>query len=347
MKSRTVLALVVLAVAVAGAAWMFASPPASVSGTVEAERGTLMFPGLATKLAEASRVEITAKGRTLTIAREGADWGLPSRGGYPVDARRLRVLLTGLTLLRMDAPRTADPALLERLGLGNPESANSTANLVRVLDAKGNVLAALIVGHRRVYTEGGLPDSLYVRRPGQNQSWLAEGRLPVQPDAELWLRRTVTDIAPQDVASVAVHRGGSVLRFGRTGGKEALLEPSPAPALDPYRLDDVFRALQTLTLDDVKPAASAPGDPLGTARFTLTDGTTLTVSVFIPAEPVGKPLAAQTIWIQFAVGGTSPQARALARRLTGWSYQVGIWKQKAFVPMLADLVAQAAAPAAK
>jgi hypothetical protein len=346
MKSRTVILLAAVAVVVAGAAWLFSRPPASVSEAVESARGTLVFPDLAAHLAQASEVDITNKGHTLVIRRQGAVWGLPDRGGYPVQTRRLRELLTGLTLLRITEPRTKDPRLLESLGLGNPESPTSTANLVRVRDAKGDVLAALVVGHRRVYTQGDMPDSVYIRRPGEDQSWLAEGRIPTEADPQLWLQRQITDIDPAEVASVVVHRGDSVLRFGRVDGKEALLQPAGAPPLDRYRLGDVFRALQTLTLDDVKPAGSSPAPVTGDARFTLVDGTTITVSVFAPTEPAGVQPGAETVWIQLAVSGNSAQAQALASRLTGWSYQVGSWKEKAFVPLLSDLILKPAVPPA-
>ena len=44
------------------------------------------------------------------------------------------------------------------------------------------MIAALVAGHSRVRTEGNLPEEVYVRRPDENQSWLAEGKLDVDTD---------------------------------------------------------------------------------------------------------------------------------------------------------------------
>jgi hypothetical protein len=343
MRSRTAIVLAAIAVAVFAVAWFFGRPPASVSQSAAVAPGTLVFPGLAGKLGTASRVEITSKGQTLVIASNGGPrvgepgvWGLADRGGYPVQQDRLRELLTGLTELRITEPRTADPALLERLGVGDPASATSTADLVKLLDDKGDVLAQLIVGHRRVRTQGGVPESVYVRRPGENQSWLAEGRLPVDADPQLWFERDIANIDNKRVASVVVRRGDAVLEFGRDGGKVALKLPAEHPKLDDYRVEDVFRSLETLTLTDVKPAAQEPGEKIGTATITLADGTVVEVTVF----GVAKEPAARDIWTQYAVRGDSDEAKKLAVRVKGWAYQVGAWKEKSFAPTLDDLKAE-------
>ena len=259
---------------------------------------------------------------------------------------KLRELLTGLTELRLTEPRTADPALLERLGLGDPASATSTATLVRVLDGGGQVLAELIIGHRRVRAQANLPETVYVRRPGDTQSWLAEGRVPVDGEAQLWLDRDIANIESGRVASVTVHRGDTVLEFARDGGKPALKLPAEHPKLDEYRVEDVFRGLENLTLIDVKPAAAAPGERIGTATITLTDGTAVEVTVFAAAKPDAKDAADKAIWTRYAVRGNSEEAKRLAARLQGWAYEVGSWKEKSFVPTLDDLKAEAPPAAA-
>ena len=354
MRSRTAFFLVVVAALVCSAAWYYGRPPVAVTDSAAVTPGTLVFPGLAAKLADARRVEITSKGQTLAIARDGDVWGLADRGDYPVQQDKLRELLTGLTELRITEPRTADPALWERLGVGDPASATSTAGLVKVLNGKGDVLAQLIVGHRRVRTQGNVPETIYVRRPGETQAWLAEGRLPVDADPQLWFDRDIANIDAKNVVSVVVHRGDAVLEFGRDGTKPVLKVPADHPKLDEYRLDDVFRTLEMLTLTDVKPAAQEPGEKLGTAAITLADGTVVDVTVFGVAKqdttgPGAKDTGTKDIWTQYAVRGDSEQAKKLAARVKGWAYQVGSWKEKAFLPELDDLKAEekTATPAAK
>lgn len=353
MRTRTALILVALALAVLGAGWYFLVPPGCalrpacvVSPPAPQGTGILAFQDLAGTLGTAARVAITSKGQTLVIARTGDAWGLAEQGGYRVQPDKLRELLTGLTELRIVEQRTSDPALLERLGLGDPTSATSTATLVRVLDGNGQALAELVVGHRRARPQGGLPDAIYVRRPADNQAWLAEGRLPVDSDPQQWLDRDIANIESKQVASVVVHRGESVLEFGRNGDKPVLKAPADHPRLDDYRVEDVFRALESLTLTEVKPAAQKPGERIGMAVITLTDGTVVEVTVFGAARADAKEPGTKDIWAQFAVHGESEAAKKLAARVTGWAYQIGSWKEKALVPALDDLKAEEKTPPA-
>ena len=342
MKPRTSIILAGIAVVVLVLALVFGHTGTAPSRPDAVAPGTLVFPGLAAKLQQAARVEITSKGQTLAITRKGDTWGLPDRGNYPVQQDKLREVLTGLTELRLTEPRTAEPSLYERLGVGDPGAATSTANLVRVLDGSGHAIAELIVGHRRVRTQGNVPEGIYVRRPGEAQSWLAEGRLPVDADPQLWLDRDIANIGAAKVSSVLVNRGDEALQFGRDGEKPVLKTPEEHPKLDDYRVEDVFRALETLTLTDVRPAAQEPGEKIGTATFATADGTVVDATVF---------RADKDIWVQLAVHGDNAEAKQLSARTAGWTFEVGSWKEKAFVPTLADLKASepekpAAAPGA-
>ncbi len=103
-------------------------------------------------------------------------WGVDSRGGYPVQETKLRGLLTGLTELRLAEPRTSDPRNTLDIGWRiRPRIPKAPACSLRVLDGDGKPIVALIIGHRRTRTQGDVPEEVYVRRPDEPQSWLAEG----------------------------------------------------------------------------------------------------------------------------------------------------------------------------
>ncbi len=330
MQQRTSLVLVAAAVVALGAAWQFGLRGAP-SSEVEVAAGSLVFPGLAAKLGGVTRVEIQSKGVTLAIARGKEKWGLADRAGFPVQQDKLRELLTGLTELRVTEARTSDPEQYSRLGVEDPGSPTGTSNLVRLLGGDGKPVAELIVGHRRVRTQGNVPETIFIRRPGQTQSWLAEGRVPADADPQLWFERDIANIAGAKVAKVVSTRGDTTLEFTREGDKFVLAAPTEHPKLDDYRVEDVSRAMESLTLTDVRPAAEQPGEKIGTAVLTTTDGMTVTVTVF---------RADKDIWAQFAATGTGEGAKAatdLQARVAGWAYQVGSWKEKSFVPTLDDL----------
>ena len=327
MQQRTSLILAAVAVIAVGGAWQFGIR-AIPSSAPEAVAGGLVFPGLAAKLGQVARIEIQGKGAVLGIVQANGKWGLADRAGFPVQQDKLRELLTGLTELRLSEARTSDPEQYSRLGVEDP-SPTGTSNLLRLLDGAGKPIVELIVGHRRVRTQGNVPETIFIRRPGEAQSWMAEGRLPVDSDPQLWFERDIANIAGAKVTAATVERGDVRLEFARNGEKFELTAPAEHPKTDDYRVEEVSRALETLTLTDVRPVAEQPGVAIGTAKHTLADGTVITTKVF---------RADKEIWIQVAATGTSDTAKELQARTAGWAYQVGIWKEKAFVPKLADLM---------
>ena len=360
MRPRSALILLAVGLLVLIGGWLLG--PARLPGeSRHFNAGRLMFPDLAGKLASAARIEITGGGKTLVLARRPAPatgWGIEARALYPVQADKLHALLTALAELRLLAPRTADPAQYDQLGVGDPHQTSSGAILLRVLDARGTPLVALIVGHRRVIGGSDLPDQVFVRRPGAAQSWLAEGGLDVDADPQVWLDRSVMNIGHGDIASVTVTRGGTTLHFVRKAGRLALsgvkgaAADTPAPKLSPYKLDDLDRGLEVLTFDDVTsdahPAATmTPGAPIGTSIFLTNEGLSIGVQLF--AAPAGSDPTDPAVLARFTATGTgaaAAMAQQLTARLAGWTYRLGSWKTRMLVPDLAELAAQKPVPQA-
>lgn len=328
MQRRTLLLLGGAAAAAIGGAVLL-TPQAPDSPAPEG--AALAFPDLAQRLQSAAKIEVVRHDGTLAVERRGETWVLPAKGGYPVRPEKLRELLTGLTELRLTERRTANPDMLDRLGLEEPTRAGATSTLLRVLDANGGVIAELVIGRRRVRTQGHVPESAYVRRPGETQAWLAEGRIPVDADPQLWLDRDIANIPRDRVRRVTVHRAEApelvLTRSGDPDGKLGITTPADALPAEETSLDEVGRAFEFLTFLDVRPEAEIPGTALGEARFELTDSLAITVRPRKDGEAV---------WITLAAEGDDEAARYNAR-WRGWAYQVGQWKEKAFLPLLADL----------
>ena len=347
MRTRGLVVLCVLGVVALAGGWYFGTARQPAEQTSVAS-GTLMFPGLTAKLADAARIEITHQNKTIALVRlgnkPGSPWGLAQRDMYPVQATKLREMLTALTDLRLVEPRTTDPAMFSRLGLADANDTQSTSDLLRVYDSKANPIAELLVGHRRVRTAGNVPDEVYVRRPNDMQTWLAEGSLEVDADPLLWLDRDIMNIDHARIASIVVHRGDTELDFAAKDGKLVLTGGENPPKLEDYKLDDLDRGLELLTFEDVTPdkdaAAAKVGAPIGTSVFTTTDGLAVHVTV-LKGE--------KDIWARFSADGTGKakgEAAKLNAKLAGWTFQLGSWKQAALTPDLDTLKAAPPAPAA-
>ncbi len=302
--------------------------------------GVLALPDLAGRLARAARLELRKSDSTLVLTRDGQRWLLPDKGNYPVRAEKVREILVGLTELRLVEPRTAERDQLTQLGLDDPMNTGSTAVLLRVLDAGNAVLAELILGRRRVRTQGNLPESIYVRRPGETQAWLAEGRLAVDTDPQLWVDRDLGNVSAERLRKVTIRRSGQqpivLSRGGEAGAKLRFAEPANPPSQDEVALDEVSRAFEFLTFLDVKPAAEPLGEALGEARFEYTD------ELVVTAWPAR---AGDTLWVKLRAEGGADGPR-LNAAWQGWQFQLGMWKEKALTPLLEELMERPAPPPA-
>jgi len=336
MRAGTVAVLAATAVVAVAGGWYFGTRTTPSERTNVAS-GKLMFPDLAPRLKDAARIEIIHQGtQTVIEKRPDGGWGIASMRDYPVQEIKLRGLLTGLTELRLIEPRTSDPAQFSRLGVDDPNAAGSSADLLRVVDAAGTPILATIVGHRRVRSQANVPDEVYVRRPDENQSWLAEGSLQVDADPALWLDQNVMNIGHDRIASVRV--GDGALVFGQADGHFEVEQPAEHPKLETYKVEAVARALELLTFQAVKADADVPMTKAEHAVFTTTDGLAVTATVFH---------ADKDVWARFAVAGsdkTKDEAERMNARLAGWTYQIGSWKEKSLVPGMDDLKAEAPAP---
>ena len=337
MRALTLIALVVAGGAAVAGGWYYGTATVPREQTA-ISGGGLMFPGLAAKLHDAAKLEITHQGKQTVIEkRPDGGWGVASMHDYPIQDVKLRGVLTGLTELRLLEPRTGNPAEFARLGVEDPNAAAASGDLLRLVDAGGQPIVAVIVGHRRVRSQGHVPDEVYVRRPDETQSWLAEGSLQADADASAWLDRDILNIGQDKIASVVV--GDDALVFGRVDGKFTLTKPAEHPKLEDYKVDNVARALETLTLQSVKADADAIGEPAGQAVFTTLDGLAVKVTLLH---------ADKDVWARFAVSGpdkAKAEADRLSARLAGWSYQVPSWKEKSLVPAIDDLKAAEPPPA--
>jgi len=333
MRARGLVVLCVLGVASVAGGWYFGTAREPAEQTSVAA-GTLMFPGLTARLGDAARIEITHQGKTIALVRLGegpeSPWGLEQRGSYPVEATKLRAMLTALTELRLVEPRTTDPALYERLGLADASDAKSSSDLVRVDDKAGKPIAELLVGHRRVRTQGNVPDQVFVRRPGEAQTWLAEGSLEVDADPQLWLDRDVVNIDHARIAGVAVQRGDAALAFAAKDGKLVLTAPAN-PTTDGL-------AVHVTVLKGEKDIW---------ARFSASAG-----DAAVGDKAAGDKVGGDKAGADTAGGGKAGIASAkdaaakLNAKWSGWTFQLGSWKEAALVPDLDMLKAPPPTPAA-
>jgi len=238
--------------------------------------------------------------------------------------------------LTLVEPKTQNPDLYARLEVEDPGNGKST--LVAVKDKSGGDLAQAIVGKRRYDRLGAGNDGVYLRKPGEAQSWLARGTLDPSGDAASWLDRQIIDISEKKIAKVTLTQAdGSKLVISRSA-PEAKFAVEDAPADAKFKSETATSgpatALETLDLDDVKPAGElpVPDKNVVTASFTTFDG--LTVDLRLMERDKAD-------WIAISAAGSGP-AEANAKKIEGkvshWTYAIPAYKANLLKTKLADLI---------
>jgi Domain of unknown function (DUF4340) len=296
----------------------------------------LVLPEVGQRLGEVARVTLVHGGASTTLLHQGDRWVVEEKGDYPVDAAKLHQTLLGLAGLRYVEAKTRKPDLYARLDVEDAGRKDAKSTLITVSDAKGTLLGEIIAGKRRVDLLGGGTDGIYVRKPGNAQSWLASGTLDLPEDAAQWLDPAIVDLPRDKVEEVVLTQPDGATLDIVHDKPDAPLELKGAPAdakAKPDTLIEPTTGLASLTLTDVRPASAMklPDKGVSHAEFVSFGGLTVKVALF---DQGGKS------WAQLEASGTGAaqkEAQALNARVAPWIYAIPEYKAKAMRTKLADV----------
>lgn len=338
MRSKSLIGLfVVTIVAVVLAAVLSSGGGRSGSDPLA---GTAVLPEVGKRLGDVGRVALVRGDAKTTLVRQGDHWVVEEKNGYPADAGKIRQTLFGLAELRFVEAKTRKAEFYPRLAVEDADKKDAKSTLVTVADAQGSLLGEVIAGKRKVDELGGGVDGVYVRKPGDAQSWLARGTLDLSGETPAWLDRKLIDLPVAQVKELIVTQpDGSKVTLERDKAADPfqLVElPKDKKVKSPTALEDAAGALGSLELADVRPAKDVefPVDQTATAKFTTFDGMVLTVQVTDKDK---------TSWVHVAAAGTGAAekpAADLTARLGPWSYAIGPYPAGQLRAKLGDLLEQ-------
>jgi hypothetical protein len=343
VRSFLILCVVTLAMlAAAVAAVVRQDRPESVAGS-----GEPMLPNLLERLDGLSAIQVVSAAGTLTAELTAAGWGLKERGHYPVPFETVREKVLRLAALEKVEPKTTRADRYPRLGVEDPAGAGAKSRELRLLNAKDEVLAALIIG-KPAFGIGG-EGALYVRLPGNERAWAVRGSVDAGTEAREWVDRTLTDIAAESFASITLtHPGGETLTLVPDPAAEGLWRikelPAGAQLKSAEDLPAMARTLSGLTLDDLRSTAEMTfaTDDATRARFVTRDGLTVTLEVETRDGERWVRLAA-AVAPEPGSGTDSTATAAAAERINertrGWIYRVPSWKVAPLERRLSELIA--------
>ena len=204
----------------------------------------------------AGRIEIRTADISFSIERTDQGWVVVPKGRYPARDGLPRQVLLALSELELVEPRTAKPEFYGRIGVEGADAPESRSMDIVIVSSGGAVLGDLIIGKQRQVGVGALPGT-YVRRSGDDQAWLAAGRLEIPDHPAEWLERRLVELPAARIRDVVISTPGRPalsMRREDPSAPFALTDPPPDDRrVDrPNRLLAAAGALQALDLLDVR-----------------------------------------------------------------------------------------------
>ncbi|MDZ4866364.1 MAG: DUF4340 domain-containing protein [Alphaproteobacteria bacterium] len=331
------------------------------SATGESDFATVrMFPSLKAEMGDVTAIQIETKAASFNVTRNAEGrWIVPDKGNYPADANTVLKTILGLSELNLVEQRTARADWHERLGVALPK-AGGTGTLVTMKNAKGEVLASVIVGGAVEGASAAGKQAVYVRHAAQPQTYVARGNFaPATAEAQ-WLDKAFIDLARTRVktATVQPFKGStySVTREKPSDENFRIVEAIPAGRV--LRTENepnaVGNALIGMSFDDVKPQAGMDLTSAVKSTFTTFDGLTLTLSLIEQDRDFWLTInaahdASVTPPTDEKAGGLKPdvakEARDINDTVAGWAYKVPRYKGVLLSTPMEDLLRPVGTPA--
>ncbi len=346
MNPRSLLLLLIVTVAfLVAAVAVYTTRAPERPDTLEGEP---LFPDLIDRINDVASITVRAATERVDLRFDNGIWRLDSRAGYPADFELAKQTVLGLAQLAIVEPKTADPARYDRLGVGaltasTPLEAQTFE--IRLADEAGQPLVALIIGDRAV---GAQTNHRYVRKPDEQQSFLASCQIPSISSSLSWIDRRVFEVDRARFRRVTIeHADGELIALstddaGNTWSVEEI--PEGQEEVRPNIGLAVGTALATVRLDDVAQSDEFDGaDPIASVHAETTDGLWIDARVF---ERDGDR------WVIFESGliagvdadALSAESDEISRSTAGWAYQLSTFQTENLTKRAADLL-QAVAPA--
>ncbi|MCC6982885.1 MAG: DUF4340 domain-containing protein [Bauldia sp.] len=168
------------------------------------------FPALREDRSAVARLVIDTPRYDLELARDGDRWVVANQGGYPVNSTQVMNLIDGLAALRPFEAKTTNPELYPEVWVEEPGSEGAAASYLEAENAAGEPLAAMIVGKISNSIGFNPLGGTFVRKPGEDQVWLAEGRVGIPLTFTDWFQQIVHVSGP-DLRRITIREGGEVV----------------------------------------------------------------------------------------------------------------------------------------
>ncbi len=326
MKPKTLLVLLLATAVLIGVAiWAVGSSP---TATARVTTDGPLYPGLLQKLDSIATLEVESADETLRMRRVDGGWVLADRSDFPVHFERVKQALVGLAELEILEAKTKNPERYDEIGVREPSAEGATSTRLRATGASGDVLASLIVGDARP----GQRPTLFVRRDGEEQSYLVQGELQLTGGEKAWIDTTILALDRARTESVTVtHSDGEKVHVSRPTAEDTTFQVADVPPGRELQYASVGNALgnllASLRLEDfaTREEVDFEGADVTTAEFHTFDGLVVRLETLMRGE--------DEHWLRVSASAepdaeleVAAEVQELSERLAPWAYRIAAYQ---------------------
>ena len=342
MKSRSLVTLAILAALVVTAAVVL-----SLSRHDSGQESPALYPQLAKELEKVSAIRLFGAGneRKVELRRTDGIWRVSERFDYPASTEKVRQLLLDLSEAKTIEEKTSNATNYPSLGV---EDVTEEGAMGIRLELAGISGFDLILGKN-----GPAMNARYVRKSGEQKSWLVDRALEAPAEPKEWLNSQLLDIAADRIQSARIDIDGkqpyAAVKHKREDANFTITNLKKGQALNTdSAANGVGTALASLNLVDVSPIAQMQSKPpQAKATYMTFDGLSLQLTGWIDGS--AHWLAARAQFVQPAgpasdgkenqpSADSNSEANALDARLATWAFQIPDYKYRAIFEPLEDLL---------
>ncbi|MDP6884982.1 MAG: DUF4340 domain-containing protein, partial [Rhodospirillales bacterium] len=318
-------------------------------------------------------IEVKIHGDSFHMNRLDGTWVMTNRNKHPVRKVKVDKALIQLSQLNLYEPKTKTKRWYPRIDVEDVPTENSDSRHLRLADASGQTIAKVILGKDQYFMAGAAKRGVYLRKPGDDQAWLASGMLEVGRFARDWVERDIMDVNAKRVRSVetvANDNARLVVSRKKYGDRNLNIENMPEGTKLVSRafgdMRDMASGLAAIDLNDVLPSerAAFSGDKASKAVIRTFDGLVVEVLLWQKDEDYWAQFKASVDPSSFVSNGEAQaketkgaekdekadkgrlrgadevkkEAQAINARVEGWAYEVPYYKGKPLHTRIDDLV---------
>jgi hypothetical protein len=302
--------------------------------------GDAAVAGLLPKANDVGSILIEHAGGTIALTSGETGWTIKQRDGYAARTVKIKRSILGLAQLTLREPKTRQSQKFAKLELQNPKTEGAKSKRVRLFDAAGKEIGDIIVGKRRPSLVGTTGGGIYVRKPGDDQAWLAAGDVDISDKIIDWLERKIVHVESKRVKRVVItHPDGEAIEVVKATAEETLFSLNAIPAgkklMSIFDLTSIGKGLANLVFDDVvKASDAAPFDAAKTITIDVTTFDGLAVRVRFTKRDGNS-------WYTVDASGEHEDAAKISARTGGWVYRVSDYTASPFTRRMKDLLEDA------